>query len=120
MPHEVQIEEVFPRLTAEGSRFNLGQIQIAQRECTERAKQRARYILCRKHKRRLESWGFEIQMIRGCPAPGLSTLLFEKKESGVILPIVFNRSAENSRTVDFSRIGRGDRSCIRELFLHQH
>src|SRR5205807_10328200 len=50
---KVEIEQILPRLPAQGARLDLGKIQIAQRKRAERAEQGARNVARAEHERGL-------------------------------------------------------------------
>jgi len=113
---EIQVEQILPRFAAQGAGFDLGQIEVAQGERAQGAKQRSWNIARSEHQRCLPfgtgicSYG---KFARKFRTP-------EQEKTRKIPPVVFNGTLENSGPIICGRQRRGDSGRVGELLFHNH
>src|SRR5580693_5122492 len=98
-PDEIQVEQVLPWLATQRAGFDLGQIQVAQRECGKRPEQCAWNIARGKHERGLP-FGTGARLSRKLECKFRTP---QKEETREILSIVFNGTLQNSAAVILRR-----------------
>ena len=110
---EIQVEKIFPRFSPQRARFDLGQIQVAQRKSAQRAKQRPGTLRV-----------LNTREVFQCALPvgpdGMPARIFgrsQEKKPGKILAVAFNRSAQNAPAINFRGHRGGDRAGIRKPFF---
>src|SRR5512146_476571 len=86
--YEIDVEEVFPGLALQRSRFDLREIQVTQGEHAERLEQRARLITQREYDRRLDI------------GSGTGWLGCDGEESRVILGVILDSLFEDLHFID--------------------
>ena len=108
MPDEVEIKEIFPGLAPQRPRFDLRQIDIAQRERAQRPEQRTRQVPRSENQCGLESpRGLRLGFRRSDTRRAFGRP-FEKEKPREVFAIVLNRFSENPAAIDLRRAGRRD------------
>ena len=106
----VEIEHVLPRASGNRPRFHLGDVDVAQREDAQRAKQRARRVRQREDHRRL------VERPRALDARDRGFARDDEKPRHVV-GVVLDPGLQHAQTEDFGGALRGDRRGRRELPL---
>ncbi len=105
---EIQIKQIVPRRAGQRPRFDLGEVEIAQREDAQRFEQRAGLILQCEHDRR---FGGTLRRDR---------LARQHHEARVIRLVVFNAFLQNLHLVHFRRAPGSDGRVIASSAFFQH
>ena len=116
MPDEIQIKEIFPGLAAQRPRFDLGQIEIAQRESAQRPEQRARQVARGENDSGLEALcAFRYQRIasRASASPAERSACKFSRSSSIDFFRIF-------AAIDLRGIRGCNRAGVRESFFHHH
>src|SRR5262245_20666435 len=109
MSDEVQIETVLPRPADKRSRFNLGEINVAQSKDSHRAVERARLVLEREDDRGLVCAGWWLS--------GLCAFC-EQKKARVVLTVILYFGSKHICFVDLGRFSAGNGGRARFPALH--
>ena len=97
---DVHVERIFPGLSPQRPRLDLGQVDVAQREPGQRLEQRARLAVQREHHRRL---------VR---APALSRAPGDYAEPRDVVAEVLDRFPQDGEAEDLGGAARGDRGRV--------